>query len=462
MARTALLWHDRCVFPTTPETGGRVPETPGRGQRPRGAPPGTPPVPPAQRGSGQRGPVAREPVPTAAASYDEGYRAGTGLESDGHNSGGFEAGIGHESGRGPEDGYGYGDSGSYRTLDSGGYGPDEEYDEQGGPGQDGRRETAAVRRERIGLDTGFVNLPPLRKGARADGSDEADITSDEDLEPVVVPVRRLLTVAIAGFAALLGVGLIVGAQTAGLGAERWSYAIVIFVVQALFVLTWTTATRPPAQYVVGAVGIAAALGADVAAVTPKFAVMAPLGYVAAAGFAAAVLGQLTRRTDRIRVTESLGSTLTLVIGVVAFATLVVLTRKPVGTQAITVCLTAAGVALVIARITDAFFARPRLAAQVPRGAAGVIVGAMCGTAAATGLGAYIQGFTPHTAAIVGMVTAGAAVLADLAANYADASRELAGDLPPLWLTRHMQGPLAGFALASPLAYLMSVLFLIPA
>jgi hypothetical protein len=60
-----------------------------------------------------------------------------------------------------------------------------------------------------------------------------------------------------------------------------------------------------------------------------------------------------------------------------------------------------------------------------------------------------------------MVTAGAAVLADLAANYADASRELAGDPPPLWLTRHMQGPLAGFALASPLAYLMSVLFLIP-
>jgi hypothetical protein len=54
------------------------------------------------------------------------------------------------------------------------------------------------------------------------------------------------------------------------------------------------------------------------------------------------------------------------------------------------------------------------------------------------------------------------VLADLAANYADASRELAGDPPPLWLTRHMQGPLAGFALASPLAYLMSVLLLIPA
>jgi hypothetical protein len=399
--------------------------------------------------------------PTSPAGYDPNYRSGTGSESDSLNSGGFEAGTGYGStGGGYGSDSGYEDSGSYRTQDSGGYGTDEQYDEDG-LDQEGRRDKAAARRARIGLDTGFVNLPPLRKRARAGGADEGEITSDEDDEPVVVPVRRLLTIAIAGFAALLTVGLIVGAQTSGLGTARVPYAIVIFGVQALFVLTWTTATRPPAQVVVATIGIAVALGADVAAVAPKFAVIAPLGYVAAGGFAAAVLGQLTRHGDRIRVTESLGSTLTLVIGVVAFATLVVLTRKPVGTQAITVCLTAAGVALVIARITDAFFARPRLAAQVPRGAAGVIIGAMCGTAAATELGSYIQGFTPSTAALVGMVTAGAAVLADLAANYADASRELAGDPPPLWLTRHMQGPLAGFALASPLAYLMSVLFLIP-
>jgi hypothetical protein len=31
----------------------------------------------------------------------------------------------------------------------------------------------------------------------------------------------------------------------------------------------------------------------------------------------------------------------------------------------------------------------------------------------------------------------------------------------MWIARHMQGPLGGFALAAPLAYLMSVLFLVP-
>jgi hypothetical protein len=60
------------------------------------------------------------------------------------------------------------------------------------------------------------------------------------------------------------------------------------------------------------------------------------------------------------------------------------------------------------------------------------------------------------------VTAVAAVLADLAVGYAEASREIDGEVGSLWLVRHMQGPLAGFALAAPVAYVMSVLVLVPA
>jgi hypothetical protein len=276
-----------------------------------------------------------------------------------------------------------------------------------------------------------------------------------------VPVRRLLSLAIATFAGLLGVGLIFGAQTAGVGTARIPYAIVIFGVQALFVLAWTMATRPPGLYVVAAVGIVTAGVADFAAVAPTVATIAPLGYAAAAGFGVSVLGQLVRRADRARVTESLGSTLILVVGVVAFATLIVLTRRPVGTQAIVVCLTATGLALLTARLIDAFLPWPRLADQVPRGALGVVVGAMAGTAAAAALGGYISGFSPRSAALVGMAAAGAAVLADLGVGYAEASRELAGEPPTMWLARHMQGPLTGFALAAPLAYVMSVLFLVP-
>jgi hypothetical protein len=65
------------------------------------------------------------------------------------------------------------------------------------------------------------------------------------------------------------------------------------------------------------------------------------------------------------------------------------------------------------------------------------------------------GFTPGSAAAVGAAAAAAAVLADLTIGFAEAGRELAGDPPTMWLARHMQGPLAGFALAAPVAYLIT-------
>jgi hypothetical protein len=56
----------------------------------------------------------------------------------------------------------------------------------------------------------------------------------------------------------------------------------------------------------------------------------------------------------------------------------------------------------------------------------------------------------------------AAIMADLAISYAEASRELAGERPRLWVARHLQGPLAGYALAAPAAYVLSVMLLVPA
>jgi hypothetical protein len=275
------------------------------------------------------------------------------------------------------------------------------------------------------------------------------------------PVRRLLSLAVAGFAGLLGIGLIFGAQTAGVGSARAPYGIVIFGVQALFVISWTVATRPPAPRVVAVVGLLTAAGADIVAITPARASLAPLGYVAAGGFVAGVIGQLVRRSSRLRATESLSATLVIVIGVVAFGTLIVLTRIPMGTQAIVVCLTSTAVSLVVARVLDALIPYPRLAPQVPRGALGIVVGAMLGSATGAVLGAFIQEFNPSRGAFVGFVAAFAAVLADLSISYAEAGRELAGEPGSFWLVRHMQGPLGGFALAAPAAYVISVLLLVP-
>ncbi|MGS2613205.1 hypothetical protein ACVCAH_01515 [Micromonospora sp. LZ34] len=319
---------------------------------------------------------------------------------------------------------------------------------RGGPAvdQDDRRERSGPRRARRSGE------PPRRP------DDEPGAEPDEETVPPV-EVRRSLALAVAGFAVLLGVGLVLGAQTSGPG-HRLPFAFIILGVQLLFVLAWTMAMRPPAVLLVALVSGATAVAADTAAVQSDVAGLAPLGYVAAGGFLLGVLGQLVRRVDRVRVTDSLGGTLLIVVGVVAFGTLIVLSRIPAGTQAITVCLTASGVALTVARLTDAVAPWPRLAPQVPRGAAGVVAGAMVGTLISALLGSYlVTPFTPTRAAIIGLVAAVAAVLADLAVGYAEAGRLMAGEPPTMWVARHMQGPLGGFALAAPAAYAMCKLVL---
>ncbi|BCJ66104.1 hypothetical protein [Polymorphospora rubra] len=288
---------------------------------------------------------------------------------------------------------------------------------------------------------------------------EPDDDAEFEDEIEVVPLRRRLSAAIAGFAVLVGVGLILGAQTAGPGAARIPFAVVVFGVQVLFVLAWTMATRPPALPWVAGVAVAVAAAADMFAVDRQEAGLSPLLYVGVGGAAVALLGQLVRSADRARMTDSIGSTLLVTFGVVALGTLLVLGRVPAGTQAIFVAATAAAVALLVARLMDAVFLWPRLAPQVPRGAAGIVVGAMCGTLASAVLGSYLVSFTPASGAVIGLVAAGAAVLADLGAGYAEAGRQMAGEPPTLWLARHLQGPLGGFALAAPAAYAMTVLYL---
>ena len=268
-------------------------------------------------------------------------------------------------------------------------------------------------------------------------------------------VRRLLSIAVAGFAALLTVGMVVGAQT-----THESYAVVIFGVQVIFIAVWTVASRPPAPRVVAMVGLAVAIGTDFAAVWARPASLAPLAYVTAAGFIVGVIGQLSRPAGRVRVTESLGSTLIVTLGVVAFATLVVLGRVPRGTQALVACLVAAGVAITVARFCDAIAAVPRMSPQVPRGGVGVVIGAMAGTAAAGTIGHYLAGIPNLQTALAGLVTAVVAVMVDLSTGYAEASRHIDGEAPALWLARHVQGPLGAFAFAAPAAYAASALLLL--
>ncbi|GIJ28671.1 hypothetical protein Vqi01_38330 [Micromonospora qiuiae] len=299
----------------------------------------------------------------------------------------------------------------------------------------------------------------LRRGGSPRRADETLDTGEDEEEQPPVEVRKQLSLAIGGFAALLGIGLVIGAQSSGPG-HRVPFTVVVLTVQLLFVLAWTMVTRPPALAVVLGVNVVVAVTADVVAVRSAEARLGPLWYVAIGGFLVAVLGQLIRRVDRARVTDSLRTTATITLGAVALATLIVLSRIPAGTQAITVCLTAVAVALAVARMADAVAAWPLLAPQVPRGAAGVVGGAMVGTLVSAVFGSYlVTPFTPPRAAILGLVAAVVAVLADLAAGYAEAGRQMAGELQTGWAARHVQGPLGAVAMVAPVAYLMCRLLL---
>ena len=90
-----------------------------------------------------------------------------------------------------------------------------------------------------------------------------------------VPVRRQLSLAIAGFAALLGLGLALGAQTSA-PDYRFPYAIVLFGVQVLFLLAWIMALHPPAPGATAGVCVVVALVADYQAVSRTQAALWPL------------------------------------------------------------------------------------------------------------------------------------------------------------------------------------------
>lgn len=270
---------------------------------------------------------------------------------------------------------------------------------------------------------------------------------EDDRSQVHAPVRRVVSLAVAGLTGLLTLALAVGVQF-----DHHAFAFVVFGVQVLFVLVWTVAAQPPAPKIVGAVGLVVGLAAVWFALTETPASLGPMAYVTAGGFVLAVIGQLLRPAGRVRVTESLGSSLMVVLGVVAYATLIVLSRVPLGTQVITACVAGAGAALLVAHLTDLVAPIMRVAPPVPRGGIGIIIGAMVGTAAAGLAGFLLDGLQTLPTAFAGLAAAVIALMVDLSVNYAEAGRRLAGAVPSWWLVRHMQGPLTAFALAAPVAY----------
>ncbi|WP_344480837.1 hypothetical protein [Glycomyces endophyticus] len=285
-----------------------------------------------------------------------------------------------------------------------------------------------------------------RPRARADGREDHTLPP-----PTPHLIHRLPALAVV---VIVAAGLVLGAQM-----ERPVYAAGIAVLQVAAVVLVTWVRRIEGAWLTVAVASALAVGADWVAVTWQPVSLLPVTVLLALAFAAAVAGQLARRTHE-NVTESLGFTMVLCVAVCGYACYIALSRLGSAPPAMYSAVVAAGTAILAARAVDLVMPDPRINRQVTRGAFGIVIGTMCGTASAAYAGLVIEGPDPEHAAIGGLLIALIAVLSDLACGYMSASRRIDGAGTAPNPVVNAAGPLLAFAVTGPVVYLLSAYYMI--
>ncbi|GAB3655905.1 hypothetical protein [Glycomyces tarimensis] len=253
---------------------------------------------------------------------------------------------------------------------------------------------------------------------------------------------------------VISAGLILGAQF-----ERPAYAAGVMVLQLAMLLAVVWTRRVDGAWVALAVGAVLALAADWAAVAWTPVSLMPITVLLAGAFVAAAGGQLVRR-EHTGVTESFGFTMILCIAVCGYTCYIALSRLGSAPPAMYSAIVAAGTAILAARAVDLVMPDPRINRQVTRGAFGVVIGTMCGTAAAAYAGLVIEGPEPRQAAIGGLLVALTAVLVDLACGYMSAARRIDGEGTAPEPVINVAGPLLAFAVTGPVVYLLSAYYII--
>ncbi len=228
-------------------------------------------------------------------------------------------------------------------------------------------------------------------------------------------------------------------------------------IATLVCAVWTR--RVEGAWVTLAAGTALALAADWAAVAWTPVSLLPITVLLAAAFQAAAFGQLLRR-NHSGVIESFGFTMILCIAMCGYSCYIALSRLGAAPPAMYSAVVAAGTAILAARAVDLVMPDPRINRQVTRGAFGIVIGTMCGTASAAYAGLVIEGPEPRQAAIGGLLVALTAVLVDLACGYMSAARRIDGEGTAPQPVINIAGPLLAFALAGPVVYLLSAYYII--
>ncbi|HZE39495.1 MAG TPA: hypothetical protein VE172_11865 [Stackebrandtia sp.] len=288
--------------------------------------------------------------------------------------------------------------------------------------------------------------PPLDHG------DIPDPAKDHTLPPHTPTAwGRFLVVLVTAF--------ITGGLLLVSGLPRWVFTLAVLALQLVLVAAYVRLRKPAGPMVIGLVGVMASLVADWIALASQPLSLDNLMYVIAGAFGLAIVGQLFRTDGRTELTVSLGSAVFVAASVCGYATWIGLLRQPGGLAAMWIGAIAIGAAIMAARACDITLPKPRINRQVPRGAFGVVIGAMVGTAVAAYAATVLDGPTPPRAALGGLVIGLVAVLADLAVGYIQAGRRIAGEGVALWPVRHSLGPVLAFGAVAPVAYLLSVYYI---
>lgn len=303
---------------------------------------------------------------------------------------------------------------------------------------------------RRAVRSGATGAHPQNTGAyrtaRADGKEDHTLPP-----PSPALLHRLPALAVT---IVISAGLVLGAQM-----ERPVYAAGIAVLQLATVGLITWVRKIKGSWVPLVVASLLAIAADAAAVAWTPVSLVPITVLLAGAFGVAVAAQLIRR-DHAGVTENLGFTMLLCVAVAGYACYIALSRLGSAPPAMYSAVVAAGTAILAARAVDLVMPDPRINRQVTRGAFGIVIGTMCGTASAAYAGLVIEGPEPSHAAVGGLLIALTAVLADLACGYLSASRRIDGLGTAPKPVVNAAGPLLAFAVTGPVVYLLSAYYMI--
>ena len=203
----------------------------------------------------------------------------------------------------------------------------------------------------------------------------------------------------------------------------------VLLVQLVLVAAWVRATGLPGGAGAAAIGVAAAVGADLALMLPERPRLGGLLTVLGGAFLAVVVHQMLRR-PRSELVASLSGAVLLVCAVSALAALLLVERPATaGGSGGGTALVAVGAALVAGSLTDSVLPRPALAPEVPRGLLGVVVAVLAGAAVLL-LRSGSDGPDALPAAFAGGLLGATAAVTGLVAGYVVAEAETDGARSP--------------------------------